>query len=797
MNLAKSNTEAAAPGQNGPAGGTRTESAWLGDPENLRAYFEAQPECLKLLDADGTLREINRAGLAIMEAGQPADVIGKSVLPLIMPKYREAITAMLAAAAGGTISSLEFQMTGLRGTPRWLDIRAAPLRDAATGKTRVMAVSRDITAHKVAGDALRASEHKFGKMFASSPIAMSLSTLKEGRYLDVNREFLRLVQKSRVEEVVGHTSLELGIWQHPEQRAAVIARIKKHGVLRNFEMAIRRASGQIVHILWSAEVMEIGGETCLLGSSLDITERMLAKAELQWKTPFLEALVDSSLDGVAVVDSQGRRLFQNQRMIDLWKIPAHLSANPEHSFQLNFCAEQTKHPREFLDRVALLYRRPDEVSHDEIELANGMVLDRFSSPVRDRAGKYYGRIWTFRDITERKVLEAQFRRSQKMEAFGQLAAGVAHDFNNILAVIQLQAGLIKEEPGLPPPVFECADGIDQAALRAANLTRQLLLFSRKHAMQPHEFNLNEAVGSLTKMLQRTLGELVQLQFKFAPGEIFIKADPGMIDQILLNLAVNARDAMPQGGPILIETTAVEFTEITTTQFGQTRPGPFACLSVTDAGSGIDPEILPRIFEPFFTTKDIGKGTGLGLATVFGIVQQHKGWITVESERNRGTTFRVYFPRLARMSGHPAVPPVLAAIGGGRETILLVEDETALRQSVRTSLCRLGYCVIEASTGREALEIWRQRGKEIRLLLTDLVMPGGVNGQELAGRLREQDPALRVIYTTGYSTDAGEENLRLVAGVNFLAKPYESHQLARVVRNCLDALPPSRVTSLEQ
>jgi len=370
--------------------------------------------------------------------------------------------------------------------------------------------------------------------------------------------------------------------------------------------------------------------------------------------------------------------------------------------QLAFCAEQTKDPREFLDQVALLYSRPEAVSRDEIELVNGMVLDRFSSPIRDKAGKYYGRIWTFREITERKVLEAQFRRSQKMEAFGQLAAGVAHDFNNILAVIQLQAGLIKEEPNLAPPVFECAEGIDQAALRAANLTRQLLLFSRKHAMQPHEFNLNEAVGSLTKMLQRTLGEQVQLQFKFAPGEIFIKADPGMLDQILLNLAVNARDAMPAGGPILIETAAVEFTEFTTIQFGQTRPGPFVCLSVTDAGTGIAPEILPRIFEPFFTTKDIGKGTGLGLATVFGIVQQHKGWLTVESEPNRGTTFRVYLPRLVRASNSPAAQLVPAAIGGGHETILLVEDETALRQSVQTALSRLGYHVIEASTGGEAV-----------------------------------------------------------------------------------------------
>jgi len=234
---------------------------------------------------------------------------------------------------------------------------------------------------------------------------------------------------------------------------------------------------------------------------------------------------------------------------------------------------------------------------------------------------------------------------------------------------------------------------------------------------------------------------------------------------------------------------VDVVEATTTQFGQTRPGPFVCLSVTDAGGGIRPEILPRIFEPFFTTKDVGKGTGLGLATVFGIVQQHKGWLSVESQINRGATFRVYLPRLTRESGRPAATPATAAISGGRETILLVEDEAALRQSVRTALTRLGYRVLEAATGREALEVWQQRHAEIHLLLTDLVMPGSLNGHELAARLREQNPALPIIYTSGYSTDVAGQQLPLETGVNFLAKPYEPHQLARVVRNCLDAARP--------
>ena len=255
-----------------------------------------------------------------------------------------------------------------------------------------------------------------------------------------------------------------------------------------------------------------------------------------------------------------------------------------------------------------------------------------------------------RDIIEHRKLEEQFRQSQKMEAFGQLAGGVAHDFNNILAVIQLQIGLLKSEKGLSSEQLEYARDIEQAAQRGANLTRQLLLFSRKQTMQPQNLKLKDVVDNMTKMLQRTLGEQVHLQCKFAEEPLIIHADPGMIDQILLNLAVNARDAMPKGGQIIIETSAAEFDEVTATQTVQARPGSFVCLSVSDTGCGIPPEILPRIFEPFFTTKEAGKGTGLGLATVLGIVEQHQGWINVYSEVGRGTTFRVYLPRQTKATG---------------------------------------------------------------------------------------------------------------------------------------------------
>jgi CheY-like chemotaxis protein len=259
----------------------------------------------------------------------------------------------------------------------------------------------------------------------------------------------------------------------------------------------------------------------------------------------------------------------------------------------------------------------------------------------------------------------------------------------------------------------------------------------------------------------------------------------MMDQVLLNLAVNARDAMPDGGLLAIETSAVEFDEAAASQNPPARPGSFVCLRVSDTGCGIPPEILSRIFEPFFTTKEVGKGTGLGLATVFGIVQQHQGWINVYSEVGHGTTFRIHLPRLTQPSRSESNFPLQAFVQSGNETILLVEDESALRATSRIVLSRLGYRILEASSGREALDIWNQHRDEIHLLLTDLVMPGGITGKDLSQRLLQENPKLKVIFTSGYSAEVVGRDFSLAEGINFLRKPSKAHQLAKIVRNCLD------------
>ncbi|MDE3156309.1 MAG: PAS domain-containing protein [Acidobacteriota bacterium] len=391
----------------------------------------------------------------------------------------------------------------------------------------------------------------------------------------------------------------------------------------------------------------------------------------------------------------------------------------------------------------------------------------------------------FQDVTARRRLEEQFRQAQKMEAIGQLSGGVAHDFNNILTVIQGHVALLDTAAGDSPDLLESVREVRQAADRASSLTRQLLAFSRQQVLQRRDVDLNDVVGHISRMLRRILGEDVELNLQYVRTPLYVHADPGTIEQVLLNLAVNARDAMPGGGRLTIETSEAVLTVNDAMALPIGRPGSYACLSVSDTGSGIAPEHLPHIFEPFFTTKDVGQGTGLGLATVHGIVEQHEGWVDVHSTVGEGTTFRLYLPRTARTPAPTLPPPAIPDVDRGTETILLVEDESSLRALGRRVLTRLGYQVLEAGSGVEALEVWQAHKAEIDLLLTDLVMPDGVSGLDLAEQLLGERPELRVLCTSGYSAAAAAGFDRL-PGLAFLAKPFKPADLGRAVRQVLDA-----------
>ena len=425
----------------------------------------------------------------------------------------------------------------------------------------------------------------------------------------------------------------------------------------------------------------------------------------------------------------------------------------------------------------------DEYRFRRADGSYAAVFDR-AHVLRDEDGRPVRMIGAMMDISERKELEAQVRQSQKLEAVGQLAGGVAHDFNNLLTIIQGHASFVLAEAGLTSEVADSIREIVDAAGRAAGLTRQLLAFSRRQVLQPRDVDLNDVVGKMARLLHRILGEDVAMDIALSATPAFVRADPTMLEQVILNLAVNARDAMPQGGRLAISTSVDQIAA--DDQRAEVRSGTFVRLTIADSGCGISAEVLPHIFEPFFTTKAIDRGTGLGLATVYGVVKQHQGWVSVRSVPNEGTTFDVHLPAIAPPAEAPGVGAPEASEAGGDEVVLVVEDEPAVRELARRVLQRHGYMVLEAGSGRAALEIWREHGPRIDLLLTDLVMPDGLSGLDLAEQLLATRAGLSVLMTSGYSADLGGHDLRRAERVRFLPKPYTERELLGAVRACLDA-----------
>ena len=396
------------------------------------------------------------------------------------------------------------------------------------------------------------------------------------------------------------------------------------------------------------------------------------------------------------------------------------------------------------------------------------------------------------EVNERKqaqkaLLESQeaMMRQERLAAVGQMAAGVAHEFNNILTVIQGHASLLLDNPSLDENSIKSLTHITSGVERTAKLIRQMLAFSRKQVMQREVLDLNLVATNVTDMLGSLLGESIVVRRTLAGHPLPVLADAAMIEQIVVNLAVNARDAMPHGGELTITTLEAEVTPADILAKAERRAGRFARLTVRDTGCGMEASVIDHLFEPFFTTKEVGKGVGLGLATVYGMVKQHQGWIEVESQPGKGAAFHITLPFTEMPVEKPAAGEPLSKVAGGKEIILVVEDESALRELVREVLESHGYQILEAGSGAEALQVWQAHDKKIDLLLSDIIMPEGMSGRELAEKLQKDDPKLPVILTSGYSQDMIEREMLLDTRVKFFSKPYHPAQLAQAVRDSLD------------
>ncbi len=526
----------------------------------------------------------------------------------------------------------------------------------------------------------------------------------------------------------------------------------------------------------------------------EIRERQLAEEAVREGERFLANIFNSIQDGIIILDTDFNIIRVNPAM-ERWYAHALplvgqkcYEAYHKRSEPCQVCPNrQTLESGEVASEVI-----PKIGAHGEV----AGWLEVYSFPLVDTAtGKMKGVIDFIRDITEQKQAEEalrqseeQLRQAQKMEAVGRLAGGVAHDFNNILTGITGYSELLlmdfKDHDSRPHDVEE----IKNAAERAASLTRQLLAFSRKQMLQMQPLDLNVVVANMDRMLKRIIGEDIELATIPAPGLATVKADPGQMEQVILNLAVNARDAMPQGGKLTVETANLNLDADYTQQHLEVKAGPYVMLAISDTGVGLDKETQSRIFEPFFTTKEQGQGTGLGLATVYGIIKQSGGHIYIYSEPGQGTTFKIYLPRLEDAVASAPVDQATTAPVGGPETILLVEDEDMVRQVARRILERNGYTVKEAGLGAEALLLSGQNSGPIHLLLTDVVM-AGMSGRELADRLSLQRPEMKVLYMSGHTENAIVHHGVLDQGIAFIQKPFRHDILVQKVREVLDRPPP--------
>jgi PAS domain S-box-containing protein len=602
----------------------------------------------------------------------------------------------------------------------------------------------------------------------------------------------RIFNSQSYEKILGYSSEELKSSSsfdqiHPDDWELVkkgAEEARRTGLGRTLEYRIRHKDGTWMVLESTASVIRDskGEPEKLVIVNRDVTERKRAAEALFRSETSFRSVVEDAPYGIYRASLTGKLLLVNSALATMLGYESQ-----EELLKINLATDIYRDPKEHQRLIAML---PYDENFKDLEVEwkrkdGTPITVRCSGwPAKDASGAVtYLEVFA-EDVTERRVLERQLRMAQKMEAVGRLSGGIAHDFNNLLGVIMGYSQVLKRTLGPQSPSYEHAEEIEKASQRAVSLTRQLLAFSRQQVLEPVILNLNALVTDMEKMLPRLIGEDIELTLRMDSELGQVKADPSQIEQVIMNLAVNARDAMPDGGKLTVQTANVVLDAVYARQHPGAKPGSYVMLAVTDTGTGMDPETQARIFEPFFTTKERDKGTGLGLATVYGVVKQSGGYIGVESEKGKGASFKVYLPRVEQAAAIPEGNSAALPSARGSETILLVEDAAPLLKLAHMFLKESGYNVLTAANGTEALEVARDHVGPIHLLLTDVVMPG-MNGRVLAERLTPRQPGMKVVYMSGYTDSFIAGHGVLEAGTHLIHKPFTAEVLTQKVRELLD------------
>jgi two-component system, cell cycle sensor histidine kinase and response regulator CckA len=766
-------------------------NAWIASV--FRAFHDQSPHPGGITDLEGTVLHVNRAACDLVGV-DPSAVIGQPIWDTPWWGHsnveRDTLRERILQAAQGQLVRFDTTSRSVTGELRNFDFSVRPLGDDAGRILCLVVDALDVTEKKRAEEQRLASASILRSVFRATPIGV---TFNIGRDLVSVNDSMCAMMGYEEKELLGKSARMFYATDEEFETAGrgLYPQVEANG-FASVETRFVRKDGSAIDVVLSAAMLRAEDPSAgFVVTVQDVTERKKAENALRDSENRFRALMEQAPFSIQVLSPQGTTVAVNKAFEELWGV------NLEGLKDYNILTDKEIQALGFMPLVhkALQGERvvTPEVEFDvSVALGAGrrVRVQGIFYPLREPSGALRNIVLVHFDVSARfqaesdqRKLQEQLQQAMKMEAIGRLAGGIAHDFNNLLTTIGGNVELIHMSGDVPAKLVPYLDEIEKAAASAASLTRQLLAFSRRQIIEPRVVGLNDMVSNLHLMLTRLIGEDVELKAELAPHLGAVKVDPGQFEQVLMNLAVNARDAMPDGGKLLIETANVELDALYCARHPAAQPGSYVMLAVSDTGRGMNEEVKRRVFEPFFTTKPKGKGTGLGLATAFGIVQQADGLIEIYSEEGVGTSFKIYLPRIDERPESLVSAKKKAGVPGGSETILLVEDETSVANMARRMLQGLGYRVIQASGPQDAIRIAQQHTEPIHLLLTDVVMPD-MNGKELAQELQRILPGLKVVFASGYTENVIVHHGVLEENLAFIGKPYTLSALSQKVREVL-------------